>query len=220
MSAPPQPVCTGLLNTPCCGIDACSATLRCDPATKKCVVAGECTPHVTRPCTGVTGCAGGFESCDPNGKWSGVCLGGPGKTCPAGWTSDIGSATCTRKKHVTFVMKDDKPDGYNYGRISVGFETYGGTVETTVAFSYGDGGCFSSSTKDAVLLFGEKFQPEELGQCETGAPSKCKAGTSRSGLGSWVEMHKIKGWTPLLQGTCQKVADIDFKASVAMRCSW
>ena len=182
----------------------------------------ECTAGSTRDCKGPDGCGGGTESCGGDNKWNGQCTNARVKSCPAGWGAENG--TCKRAGEATMNMYDGAGgDGYNFGRVSVDFPLYDAVVTGSVNVTRASGGCFNSETPDGVLIFCEKLSSRNLTQCESGAPDwnkKSCPGTTIDNVGAWCELHKIKGWTPIGQGTCNKRATLSYTASTAPRCSW
>jgi hypothetical protein len=221
LPTPPPPVTApcGQAGLTCCPTSApCSPGLTCDPASNTC---GVCRSGDSRACVGATGCAGGRQTCGADRNWS-ACQGAPDPVCPPGWTADA-AGSCSFQGTASMQMADTNP-GYDFGKLGVGFQTYGGAIHSSISFDYVTGGCWSSSdTHDAIALTCEKGVPEQLVQCETGSGGKagCKSGVgTRDDVGGWCRLKQIKGWTPPLQGTCIKKATLTTTANIGRRCQW
>lgn len=181
-----------------------------------------CVDGATIACGGPDGCGGGTQRCT-GGAW-GPCLGYINKSCPAGYARS--GAKCTQTATVTKVLRDDAGgDGFSFGPTNVPFTVWtakpGFRLLSNVRYRYETGGCYSSTTPDAIRFSCQTRPSQDLAQCATGAPGACAAGSSYVGLfGNYCNYTKIRGWTPPFQGTCIKRVDHVFSAEVDAACSW
>src|SRR4051794_2726543 len=101
-----------------------------------------------------------------------ACDGSVPEACPTGWLEDTDGTCFKVAAPQELLLVDQGPDGGQLATVGVPFDDMGGVVKATLAFEYDSGGCWDSSTKDAIMLecATDRWRHTALGQCETGAP--------------------------------------------------
>jgi hypothetical protein len=81
---------------------------------------------------------------------------------------------------------------------------------------YMSGGCWNGDTPDAIHATCSTFDAD-LTQRDTGAPDY-PTGKVFENVGTTCSLTKLRGWTPLAQGTCAKYANLDTFWRIKRRC--
>jgi hypothetical protein len=178
-------------------------------------------------------CASGASLCASTGRCEVNCPISCDKPCPPGWNSDSDNY-CRLHQNVMFAMRDDAgPIGHEFGSLTVPPPLNHAMVALEKAYVRVDwlnGGCERPwDDRPAALTVscpssGEDFSisPREAGTPPPpdsniwGAPRWLRR---RSGdAGPVCKFFKASDWTPFLQGTCQRNANLDAYWAI-WRCS-
>jgi hypothetical protein len=176
-----------------------------------------CTSNGTYgACSNITGsraCASGCgtQTCTNNGTtWSGAC---GTKACPGGTFESGGACYAWFVTQPVSAYLSDSGGGDGAWLASLTLNTMGlpagaSLAETKAVISYSSGGCYSSGTLDGVKIRCDNGYDRWLTQCESGSPSCGGSTWTDIAPNQHCDFGKVKGWTPLGQGTCVRRAEM------------
>jgi hypothetical protein len=182
------PISVAMANPASAFLDACTTSAQI-----------QCAPTKDQPC----GC-NGTTLCD------GSCSVVIPANCPPGWTAPADDPEACEYHSTTGVYLWDKDYGDNQpmATLSQGAPRVDAQLHYSyLRIDYMSGGCWDGDTPDAISASCETFSGN-LTQRDTGNPTY-KTGRIFENVGSSCALGKLRGWTPLGQGTCAKFANLD-----------